>query len=211
MVVKHIVKLPDQPNRPMVEGKLVLIECQPTEAKLWFSTNTSLKVAFNSSQGLIKGIGKYFKPLVISEKEPIEIVDWVYYNNGSLQHCTRHFTPEEAKSLGWFKVLVLPEQFSLNDLQMIANGHLTEGDKVLLECYGAAGCWGIDLIQGHVIIHLPNGNPTTQPILFTLEEVKRISVEFAKEWQVGNIIGQNNINQWFEENVVNNDSYKKNS
>lgn len=210
MKVKHTITLPYLPNTPLIECRLVLIECDLLEAKLWFATHTAFKVAFNSSQGLIKGMGKYFKPLLISEKEPIELGDWVYYNNGSLEKCDENFTPREAKLLGWFKVLALPEHFSLKDLQMIADGHLKEGDQLLIECYGAVGCWGVELLLGNVIIHLQR-ETSAQPMLFTLEEVKNISVEFAKEWQVGNIIGQNNINQWFEENVVNNDSYKKNS
>jgi len=202
MKVKHTITLPDLPNCPMAEGKLVLIECQPEEAKLWYATNSTLRVAFTSSNGRIKGIGKYLKPLLISEKEPIEIGDWIYYNNGSLERCDNNFPPEEAKSLGWFKVLALPDHFSFKDLQMIADGNVRKGDKLLIECYGAVGCWGVELMNGHVIIRLPR--------LYSLDEMKVIAVEFAKEWQIGNILGQNTINRWFEENVVNNDSYKKN-
>lgn len=71
-----------------------------------------------------------FLPILISKTEKIEEGDWVY-------------DIREKKIFKWyvgemlterFKILALPEHFSPEQLQMIVDGKLKDGDKVLVEC-----------------------------------------------------------------------------
>jgi hypothetical protein len=134
---------------PVTEGKLILVECTYKEGLLW-KRNIDDKF-FNLATGV--AVGKtnniYYKPIIISETEKIEVGDWyLHYNSG-----TKEYTLFRADSIfengnnpndidlrgnilpyGNKKVLALPEHFSPKHLQAIVDGKMKDGDKVLIEC-----------------------------------------------------------------------------
>lgn len=126
------------PQIPVIKAKLVLVECKPEEALFIQLPNVKLSLYYKKN-GLIKGMGKYLKPILISETEKIEVGDWKYTisHDGSVemnpvQIIAKCENPEQE--IKGFKILALPEHFSPKYLQMIVNGELKEGDKRLIEC-----------------------------------------------------------------------------
>jgi len=136
----------------VVEGQLVLIKHESIEKQgkpVW-----------------LKGFWN-FLPIVISLTEKIEDGDWVYYKNGSIEKTGLNFTAKEAKLLGWFKILVLSEQFSEQQLQMIVDGKLKHGDKVLVECEVNDGYMKAESYikfndQNHCVLHQVEEKTYTQ-------------------------------------------------
>lgn len=103
---------------PVVEGKLVLI------------TNTnadgSVKRPYNINHNI---------PIIISETEKIEVGDTV--NHGLINELIYIVDKDNLEASIYNKskkILVLPEQFSPEQLQMIVDGKIKDGDKVLIEC-----------------------------------------------------------------------------
>lgn len=118
---------------PVAEGKLVLVECKPEEALLFQYLNTTTFVGIKMGH-YVKGLGKYYKPILISETEKIEVGDWAY--NLKTKELKQATTQDGAilSGMTWCKVLALPEHFSPKHLQAIVDGKLKDGDKVLVEC-----------------------------------------------------------------------------
>lgn len=56
---------------PIAEGKFILFECKPEEALFYCIGDLKNIVSYNISHGLVKGIGRYLKPIIISETEKI--------------------------------------------------------------------------------------------------------------------------------------------
>ncbi len=136
---------------PVAEAKLVLVKCKRELSSLYVLDSKILPY-FPNDQGPIKGIGKYYKPILISETEKIEVGDQVFVND--LPHDPPSIFPvikvEEGHSgvhgKIWIsnndyivlslckKILALPEHFSSKHLQMIVDGELKDDDNVLIEC-----------------------------------------------------------------------------
>jgi hypothetical protein len=123
LIDKHIEVL-------VTDAELVLVECKEVK-------NAILHNIIN------KG-GKFYKPILISRTEKIEVGDWAYnlmthrYGrvlrifNGNITIDNNQY--EDTSSPNNFaKILALPEHFSPQSLQDIVDGKLKEG-KVVLEC-----------------------------------------------------------------------------
>lgn len=119
---------------PVAEAKLVLIECKSEEALFYivhdFQDKKFDRILLYHEQ--VKGLGKYYKPILISETEGIEKHDSflnlksnrIFVNDMGLE-----ISNETEK-----KIITLPEHFSPKLLQDIVDGKLKEGDRVLVEC-----------------------------------------------------------------------------
>lgn len=131
----------------VAEVKLVLVECPPVDAKFWkYHTSDSL-AHYEHRMGFVKGIGKYLKPILISETEKIEIGDWVFDSMNKTIHINNNDELINIRTKGhelkrFFKILALPEHFSPKHLQAIVDGKLKDGDNVLVEC--EQECQGYD-------------------------------------------------------------------
>lgn len=106
----------------VTDAKLVLVECKEVKHAILHS--------------IINKNGKFYKPILISETEKIEVGDWMYWNGTTKQiiEATISFSPNDPSSPIVSKILALPEHFSPEQLQMIVDGKLKDGDKVLVEC-----------------------------------------------------------------------------
>lgn len=136
---------------PVAEGKIVLVECKPDEAKFWLSAKGTLCI-YLQEYGLIWGTRGYLKPIIISETEKIEVGDWFYWHDSDGETKliaksigTTDETHIKARSDNEFgygdwnieyanKILAFPEHFSPKHLQDIVDGKLKDRDKVLIEC-----------------------------------------------------------------------------
>ena len=90
--------------------------------------------------------GLTYPPIIISETEEIEDTDTIVhreYGIGKALHRkgTKHYwvckfnDMEETETVAdIFKVLVLPEHFSPDDLKTIASNTLKDNDEVMVEC-----------------------------------------------------------------------------
>lgn len=113
---------------PVAKVKLVLVECDTNEALIAKSTvNNKVWIKQRSSTGTP---ATYYKPILISESEPLEIDDAIYGTNGKIiNKCNNAIV---AKELGYVKIVALPEHFSQKHLELIVDGSLK--DEVLIEC-----------------------------------------------------------------------------
>jgi hypothetical protein len=159
---------------------------------------------------LVKNDGDFYDykiafppPIIISETEKIEVGDWVLL----LDSFGKPFlSPQQWKGEGVLtkdhkKILVLPEQFSPNDLQAIVDGKMKDGDKVLVECekvtedevyFQGIKEYQIKLnSQGHVTLH------KVEERLYTREEVHQIACD---SWYARDIETLD-FEEWFEQNV----------
>ena len=120
---------------PVAYAKLVLVGCDPKE---------SLLAKYNSVGGISYSNGKatlagtYYKPILISLTEKIEVDNWSYdTKTNTIRKCEDNEGIDELRLYGGskrcFKLLVLPEHFSPQTLQDIVDGKLKDGSKVLLE------------------------------------------------------------------------------
>lgn len=172
------------PSTMVAEGKLVLVECEPRHAFYWISGKI-YPFTFND-QSLNPLTGKYYKPIIISETEKIENGDLILYKHPRQDNVLpsiyrvkdANYSTEPSHAVyfntgygikeGCKKIVVLPEQFSPQQLQDIVDGKLKDGDKVLVECeeiemdihqipstaMNVRDSYQIKLnSQGHVILH----------------------------------------------------------
>lgn len=122
----------------VTDPKLMLVECKPEEALFIHRNTTGVDIINHYSynqQGLVKGIFyKYLKPILISETEKIEVGE--QFSMGAFTN----WKIEVRKDVDYgvfepkYKILALSEHFSPEQLQMIVDGKLKDGDKVLVEC-----------------------------------------------------------------------------
>lgn len=124
---------------PVAEAELVFIGCDPKES-LVYRCNNGGNLYLTGGQAWNAGF--YFKPILISRTEKIEVGDWTIAN-GNLEQVLKMQLGEEGvwqykTQTAWFsnckKVLALPQHFSPKHLQVIVDGKLKDGDKVLVEC-----------------------------------------------------------------------------
>jgi hypothetical protein len=103
---------------PVVEAKLVLLETSPIgtgEKPINLQKNTN-----------------WFKSILISETEKIEIGDWI--TDGKILAKVNIHIIDDPDKQTYFKVVGLPLHFSPKQLQAIVDGEMKDGDKVLVEC-----------------------------------------------------------------------------
>lgn len=99
------------------EGKLVFVECT-AEENARIERDGGRYGLFSCVPTDVKGV--YRKPFLISETEKPIKGDWYLSPGGILSlHNGTEVLPN-----GWFKVLVLPEQFSYEELIQIRDGKL---------------------------------------------------------------------------------------
>lgn len=209
-------------NVTVTEGKLVLIE-EPTPNRqnqiLWRNKNDQLLLTRSSSNDLIA-----IKPIIISETEKIEVGDW-WYGGETRQSL---FQVKDEKDLAYKthvsekfiikynKVLVLPEQFSQQQLELIVEGVYKDGDKLLIEVErkhslgGSADCGDIDLYDGSYDYNQIKLNQQGHCILYKVEEkmyteTQVLDVLYEMIKQSNKLLDFDNkrskVKEWFEKNV----------
>ncbi len=131
---------------PVAEGKLVLINTgEQACGNFWLNHDGKTFSIHSTDEGdrLYKAL---LKSILISETEKIEVGDCAYnlmtkrygrvlriMQNGDITIDNGQY--EDTSSPNNFaKVLALPEHFSQQHIQMIVDGQLKDGDKVLVEC-----------------------------------------------------------------------------
>lgn len=88
--------------------------------------------AVNSEKALLSINRTRINPIIISETESIEKRDKYYYNFSIHESAGGEIEKGNYKECR--KILVLPENFSIEAIQMITDGKLKDGDKVMVEC-----------------------------------------------------------------------------
>jgi len=122
---------------PVVEGRLVLIDISGSKVQIDSMQHKDAGTIYITGRG-------WAKPIIISETEKIEDGTDAYLNN-AIVRATAGNRATKITELGGKKILALPEHFSPEQLQMIVDGRLKDGDKVLVECDGKPiypGCEG---------------------------------------------------------------------
>lgn len=133
--VRHTKGLPVEIDSvPVAIAKLVLIESLPKEASLFRFLNQDTIIRYDKSYGLVKGLGIYLKPILISETEKIEEYEWIYDKFGTLGYDVFQCSFAYPNKGRYYKILALPEHFSPQTLQDIVDRKLNDGDKVYVEC-----------------------------------------------------------------------------
>lgn len=203
----------------VAEGRLVILHSKglfsPEESRvnslLWNTKtdkyergiqeqNSGMVALTLTTSGLhFNGILMQCKPVVVSELETTaERGDWL------LDKDTKDFfqyegalTLAEINITNYWKVLVLPEQFSPEQLQAIIDGKLKNDDKVLVQCKQSKTRWEqggtvvgnfiTDTVikldeQSHVILHPGENEDKHVEKKFSREEVMEIA---AKAWYTG--------------------------
>ena len=141
----------------------------------------------------------WVKPIIISETEPFDAGDIIAHNEyglgkvisrkGTGQYWICEFKSKRKKSksksktvIGIFKVLAFSDNFSPNQLNMIADGKLRDGDDVMVECKMPNI---IKLDENNHIRFAPIRKAFTTPMLeFLREYLKNTPKEqFQKEWK----------------------------
>lgn len=135
--------LPDGRETFICEGKLALIRIGVFGGSGFLVDNSHILI--NNT---------WYKPIIISESEEIEIKTKVWHNELNLigevvcfletnsyssyfaVTCGGENFPDGQRLAGikLRRILAMPEHFSKEQLQMIVNGELKDGDKILLEC-----------------------------------------------------------------------------
>lgn len=157
--------------------------------------------------GIIGVNHNWYKPILISETEKIEVGDLIYWkHNKSIQKVksidvkNNTIDFDDPKYNGYlsacYKILALPEHFSPLQLQMIVDGKLKDGDTVLV------GCDTLESLPPQYCIQL-NPHITIYPVeekMYTREEV----------WKITNTVSDGflmrgwsymSMKKWFEQNV----------
>jgi hypothetical protein len=165
---------------PVAEGKLVLVECKSEEALLFrlLSNQEEIKPRFWLTGGkVVKGLGTYCKPIIISETEKIEVGDWHYHKEVNNIGQVTNQEMADFINIGHrergivFKVLVLPEQFSPKDLQAIVDGEMKDGETVLVECEDGAYLKGdVQHINGTPLYYETKLNSQGHVTIYKVEE-----------------------------------------
>lgn len=116
-------------SHTVCKGKLVFVMCYPDSKDIWGKSKT---LSIIGDDGKYKGRRVF--PIIISETErPVPTENERVYSTVSKTIST--FPDPRFFSDGtYFKVLAFPENFSQEQLKMIVDGKLKDGDDVLVEC-----------------------------------------------------------------------------
>lgn len=208
----------------VADGKFVLVECGATTKAGVISPWD--EEDFNTPTVVIGNI--LYKPIIISETEKIEVGDTFYVSDlphdppslFKAEKINRQTENQHGKI--WIghkdyivealckRVIVLPEQFSPNDLQAIADGKLKDGDKVVVECVYDWDKTQSPMTQyhfiklnsqGHAIIHKFEGKKT-----YSREELidccKKYFEYLTSNYHVQDESIPEHVSEtWFRENV----------
>lgn len=182
---------------PVAEGKFILVEC---------NMKTGDGIIYLSHEKTS------YKPIIISETERIEVGDWILLLDS---FGNPFLSPQQWKGEGVLtrdhkKILVFSEQFSPKQLQMIVDGKIKDGDKVLVECElkeidcpdGIEGC---EVFHQTQLIRLNSSNHITlhkvEEKMYAREEVLKI----IKAYNISNDpyarLSDKKTMEWFEQNV----------
>jgi len=196
----HEVRLMEQQNSyvphqvPVAEAKLVLVECEEIKHAILHN--------------IINKNSKFYKPILISETEKIEVGDYYLHSHSKSIEIE---TPETAHGMcDCKKILALPEHFSQSTLQSIVDGQLKDGDKVLVECDERK----LEGIRGDIskIIKLNSSNHITlykvevkmyplQAIMDAFEAGVTLGLCSLPDKSPGNPPSYDTFKKWFEQNV----------
>lgn len=119
---------------PVAEAKLVLVPIERGRM-MYLTHHSDGEIEFNiqpNDDAFVKSTShgitiQPFKPILISETEEIEAI----FAHGQIHKPDPSY---RAITNSAKKILALPEHFSPEQLQMIVDGRLKDGDKVLVEC-----------------------------------------------------------------------------
>lgn len=100
----------------VAKGKLILIPVHDKKGLVTIPNNF--------------GGWNHFNPIIISDKEIIEIGDYAYEG----WHKELWLSNVKGNNINHCKVLALPENFSPKQIQAIIDGKLKEDDEVYVEC-----------------------------------------------------------------------------
>lgn len=187
---------------PVTEAKLVLVSAKE-DAVLAFNQYRGEYYIIPNKGDRLKMPCSYLKPILISETEKIEEGEWSY----SIFHGSVFQSNFKDGPSGGHKVLALPEHFSKEQLNMIVEGKLKDGDKVYVECkdfcdYEGEESWEI---TPDFRIKSPLSIYPIEEKLYTREEVKLI-VRRWEEYMWNYPESRRNaefyqLEKWFETNV----------
>jgi|SRR6185369_3561217 len=197
LVRGNYLQNPEYKEVLVAEAKLVLVESILEESLIYiihdFKERRFDRIVL--SKGHTGELGKYYKPILISEKEKIEEGDWIVVNevsNGVIKQHGSLIQEAESKyapSVYVQKVLALPEHFSPKHLQAIVDGKMKDGDKVLVECeskyieppdtiHSNRG-YDINIVKlnssNHITLH------PVEKKMYTEEEVEEIKLQAKRE------------------------------
>jgi hypothetical protein len=157
-----------------------------------------------------------FLPMVISETEKPVDGDYVFYKNGSYLRTSPKFSAEEAIRLGWFKVIVTPQQLSA---RLIVKNKFRENDPVLVVCdesYKSRSHEAMGSATHSVALDKDNQATILKATLeeikaeknvwqndqkFTLEQLKSAFDNARVKTGGGGQYWYENFEEWFAENV----------
>jgi hypothetical protein len=221
--VKHTESLKTSQGDVIVtKGKLILIKCESpkNEDEQTKLIEQKSKYSYN--------VGGWFKPIIISEIEEIE-VGYKVFNKFTFNIKLADKDDLLIKD-AWFKVLAMPENFSPKHLQAITDGKLKDGDEVWVECHNLlSGTTNNLQVTGHCIglnnndkitLHKVEQKTYTQAELdhivnnerckvvdqmlkkgaYTKEETENL-IRKALYEITGHTIHKYGINKWIEENL----------
>lgn len=204
---------------------LVLVPCKSGEALLFSLPNGFQYMLKLHYVDTLPHPVKWFIPIFISETEKIEVgdlsacydcttnefvgigtVEEIYENN--IAWCSDH---KERLNYQFIcrKILSLPEHFSPQQLQMIVDGKLKDGGKVLIECeQSTVAAWaGPNMIRKHgsgIFGIKLNPHITIYPVeekMVPLSEVRIIAEKAAKQAAFYGWYTPERFKEWFEQNV----------
>jgi translation initiation factor IF-1 len=191
---------------PVVEGKLVLVECNSTDAL--FNKYLGDPLVIHDRQ--YAAGRKFYKPIIISETEKIEVGDWYYDERNKLIKQLTYQDLMIVPECGYFKILALPEHSSPEQLQTIVDGKLKDGDKVLVECEKQEQTHlFVGFSKPHPIIDVIKLNSSNHITLHKVEEKMYTKVEvlnILKNWEkerktaysYADVYG---LEKWFKQNL----------
>ena len=207
--VKHIQKLKLGRDPLSRLGKFVANEVLVAGAKLVLIEEEMKRGDIDSPLGNMK-------PILISETEKIEEGQvWDGYAGRIVHAAKKHL--DNVGYLRLRKILAFPKHFSPQQLQMIVDGKLKDGDKVLVECtqlkpdcktQGHKRCFELcENCYDYKIIKL-NPYITIYPVEEKMYTVDQIITYLAGRFQnnppmeyILSELSKGDLTKWFEQNV----------
>lgn len=160
------------------------------------------------------GQKRYFIPIIINDDaqqpQPDDSVLCLDELENGWKYAYREHYGEDSTCMGCKKILVMPHQFSPKTLKLIVDRKIREGDNVLVKGKWKCNSEKPDICDLHahplgcvLTVELNENNLATiyEEPRIKLSKLKELAVEFAKEWQYGNILTDRGVNKWFHENL----------
>lgn len=148
----------------VTDAKLVLVECKKEEALL-IECEEKLYIYKEARLTPPQWLNDvtWYKPILISETEKIEVGDWFYWSGTTpkIEKAEASYTTNRYIS----KILALPEHFSPQQLQMIVDGKLKDGQALLVECESFNP--KLEITEPEIIF--PDGTPYNGKMVLSIE------------------------------------------